>query len=205
MGACLVRQRECFESIARHWDGELVITSLGSAAHEWHRVTSSDEAFYLVDGMGFASSLALGLAVGLPEARVWVLDTDGAFIFNLGGVLTEADAQPANLVHFLVSNREYRVIGGNRLVNAHQTDYVGLAHSVGIKNVHQASTLAEVSAALTEVSQTKEYALVILELEREPGWGRSAPRGYEGPEMKYRFGRHIERRYGVTVFGPQGV
>jgi sulfopyruvate decarboxylase subunit beta len=27
---------------------------------------------------------------------------------------------------------------------------------------------------------------------------------YEGPEMKYRFGRALERRFGIEVFGPQG-
>jgi hypothetical protein len=27
---------------------------------------------------------------------------------------------------------------------------------------------------------------------------------YEGPEMKYRFGRALERRLGIQVFGPQG-
>jgi thiamine pyrophosphate-dependent acetolactate synthase large subunit-like protein len=200
-----MRQRECFEMIASQWREELVITSLGSAAHEWHRVTSSDEAFYLVDGMGFASSMGLGLAAGLPQARVWVLDTDGAFIFNLGGLLTEADAQPPNLVHFIVSNREYRVIGGNRLVNGDKIDYHALALAVGIQNVHVATTTDEVGLALKTLAEAPGYALVVLELESEPAWGRSAPRGIEGPEMKYRFGRHIEARFGVNVFGPHGV
>jgi hypothetical protein len=27
---------------------------------------------------------------------------------------------------------------------------------------------------------------------------------YEGPEMKYRFGRALERKFGISVFGPQG-
>jgi hypothetical protein len=27
---------------------------------------------------------------------------------------------------------------------------------------------------------------------------------YEGPEMKYRFGRALERKLGIKIFGPQG-
>jgi hypothetical protein len=27
---------------------------------------------------------------------------------------------------------------------------------------------------------------------------------HEGPDMKYRFGRALEKRFGVSVFGPQG-
>lgn len=199
-----MRQRECFEVLARAWGDELVITSLGSAAHEWHRVTRSDETFYLVDGMGYASSMALGLAVGLPEAQVWLLDTDGAFAFNLGGALTEAEYQPPNLVHFLVSNRAYRVIGGYRLVNAHQTDYVALARSIGIEHAYHVTDIGELEKTLAEIRDHQEFAFVVLELEDEPGWRRSEPRGIEGPEMKYRFGRHIESRFDVEVFGPHG-
>lgn len=199
-----MQQRECFEVLARHWSEELVITSLGSAAHEWYRVTRSDETFYLVDGMGFASSMAVGLAVGLRQARVWVLDTDGAFAFNLGGALTEAEYQPPNLVHFIVSNRAYRVIGGYRLVNAHQTDYVALARAIGIENVYQVTDTLQLEKVLGEVQDRRQFSLVVLELEPESEWRRSEPRGVEGPEMKYRFGRYIESRFDVKVFGPHG-
>jgi len=27
---------------------------------------------------------------------------------------------------------------------------------------------------------------------------------YEGPEMKYRFGRALEKKLGIKVFGPRG-
>jgi hypothetical protein len=47
-------------------------------------------------------------------------------------------------------------------------------------------------------------ALTVLRVEPEKGFLRTPPMTYEGPEMKYRFGRALERRFGIEVFGPQG-
>jgi hypothetical protein len=33
---------------------------------------------------------------------------------------------------------------------------------------------------------------------------RAPPATYEGPEMKYRFGRALEKKLGIKVFGPPG-
>ncbi len=44
----------------------------------------------------------------------------------------------------------------------------------------------------------------LLRVEAETGFLRTPPMTYEGPEMKYRFGRALEKKFGVTVFGPQG-
>jgi hypothetical protein len=41
-------------------------------------------------------------------------------------------------------------------------------------------------------------------VEAESTYLGAPPMTYEGPEMKYRFGRALERRLGVKVFGPQG-
>ena len=37
-----------------------------------------------------------------------------------------------------------------------------------------------------------------------PAYQRTPPTTYEGPEMKYRFGRAMEKKLGIKVFGPQG-
>ena len=44
----------------------------------------------------------------------------------------------------------------------------------------------------------------MLRVEPETGFLRTPPMTYEGPEMKYRFGRALESRFGIKVFGPQG-
>jgi hypothetical protein len=43
-----------------------------------------------------------------------------------------------------------------------------------------------------------------LRVESEPEYQRAPPATYEGPEMKYRFGRALEKKLGIKVFGPRG-
>jgi hypothetical protein len=44
----------------------------------------------------------------------------------------------------------------------------------------------------------------VLRVEAEPTYLEVAPNDYEGAEMKYCFGRAMERRLGITIFGPAG-
>jgi hypothetical protein len=43
-----------------------------------------------------------------------------------------------------------------------------------------------------------------ITVQAEAAFLGTPPMTYEGPEMKYRFGRALERRLGIKVFGPQG-
>jgi hypothetical protein len=43
-----------------------------------------------------------------------------------------------------------------------------------------------------------------LRIEAETDYQRAPPANYEGPEMKYRFGRAKEKKLGIKVFGPHG-
>ena len=45
---------------------------------------------------------------------------------------------------------------------------------------------------------------IVLRVEAEPAYLEVPPNDYEGAEIKYRFGRAMERRLGVRVFGPAG-
>jgi len=200
-----MKEAEFFETLAGCWAEELVVTSLGSAGHGWYKATESKESFYLLDGMGFASSFALGMALGLPRATFWLLDTDGAFVMNLGGVLTQSTVQAPNLLHFLVNNRSYRVIGELPLVNSATTDYAGIARAAGIRNVVDVDGADALRKVVEQYRADPSYVLAVVDIESQEEWRTGPPKGIEGPELKYRFGRMVEQRFGVEVFGPEGV
>jgi sulfopyruvate decarboxylase subunit beta len=200
-----MKEAEFFETLAACWQEELVVTSLGSGGHGWYKATESRDSFYLLDGMGFASSFALGMALGLPQATFWVLDTDGAFVMNLGGVLTQSTVQAPNLVHFLINNRSYRVIGELPLVNSATTDYAGIARAAGLRNVVDIGSVEDIRAVLKQHRADPAYVFAVVDIEPQDEWRTGPPKGIEGPELKYRFGRMVEKRFGVEVFGPEGV
>ena len=60
------------------------------------------------------------------------------------------------------------------------------------------------SLRLTEIVAAPGPYFIRLRVVSEPEYQRAPPATYEGPEMKYRFGRALEKKYGIKVFGPRG-
>ena len=68
------------------------------------------------------------------------------------------------------------------------------------RSLRMAEAIREVVATtiLFDVADPRVRAVTVLRVEAEPTHLEVAPNDYEGAEMKYRFGRAMERRLGVT-------
>lgn len=183
--------------VALHGD-ELVVVGLGAAMHEWHRALGVEDTSFHMHTMGLASSFGLGLALALPERPVWALEGDGGLVLNLGTLLTLGAQQPANLKYFVVCNRQYGIIDGPGWVGADRADICAIARGAGIERAHHLHDLD----GLEEICRTPGFDLVVLEV--EPGGGGGAHAAFEGPEIKYRFARHVEAVTHRPVLGPRG-
>ena len=199
-----MRTRDAFEIMAPHFGNAVAVCALGMAANEWWAVTQSEDSFYMHGAMGFAASFALGLATALPRLPVWVLNSDGSLSMNLGCLLTEAGQQPANLKHFVVDNQSYQTVDTMPMVNQDNADYALIARGAGIRQTATIDNLADLEARALEIVAAPGPYFIRLRVESEPEYQRAPPATYEGPEMKYRFGRALEKKYGIKVFGPRG-
>ena len=199
-----MKTREALAVLARHRGDAIVVCALGMAANEWWAVTQSEDSFYMHGGMGFAASFALGLAAALPQVPVWVLNSDGSLSMNLGCLLTEAGQQPANLKHFVIDNQRYQTVDTMPMVNQDNSDYAMIAKGAGIHQAVTIDTLADLERLTPEIVAAPGPYFIRLRVESEPEYQRAPPATYEGPEMKYRFGRALEKKYGIKVFGPRG-
>ena len=201
-----------FDTLHSLWDGQVVICALGTNADEWWRrrfgFEGNDGSFYMNAAMGFASSFGLGVALAVPQLEIWVLDSDGGLAMNAGGMLTEASVQPANMKHFVLDNGCYGCLGSNPLVNGDRSDYAAMARGAGIANVHAVSDPVACRKAVEASRGLDQHAFIVADIDWSPQARESFERplelGYEGPEMKYRFGRAMERLTGRKVFGPRG-
>jgi hypothetical protein len=101
-------------------------------------------------------------------------------------------------------NGVYQTVGGLPMVNDGRTDYAAIARAAGFPRARTIEALAELERQLPAIMGEDGPALIVLRVEPEKGFLRTPPMTYEGPEMKYRFGRALERRFGIEVFGPQG-
>ena len=78
------------------------------------------------------------------------------------------------------------------------------SRAAGISRARTIETLDELEQLLPGIAAEDGPSFTVLRVEPESGFLRTPPMTYEGPEMKYRFGRALERRFGIEVFGPQG-
>ncbi len=199
-----MKAREALDLLATQRGDAVVVCALGMAANEWWAATRSEDAFYMHGAMGFAASFALGLALSIPRTPVWVINADGSLCMNLGCLLTEAGQAPANLRHFVVDNGVYQTVGAVPMVNRGQADYAAIARAAGIPVARTIDNTADLARELPAIVEGPGPVFTVLRVEPETGFLGTPPMTFEGAEMKYRFGRALEKRLGITVFGPQG-
>jgi thiamine pyrophosphate-dependent acetolactate synthase large subunit-like protein len=199
-----VKAREVVEVLGRHRGSAIVVCALGMAANEWWHATRAEDSFQMHGAMGFAASFALGLALALPDETVWVLNSDGSLCMNLGCLLTEAAQAPENLRHFVLDNQVYQTVGALPMVNAGGTDYAALARAAGIASTHVIDNVRELETRLPDIIAKPGPCFTVLRVDPEATHINTPPIDYEGPELKYRFGRALEKKLGIQVFGPSG-
>ena len=191
--------RECFEYIISRWKNEPVITSAGNCSEMWWEVThDGDRVFYLEASMSLASMFGAGVALGVPQTQVWVFSGDGAFWMNPGMLMVERQMNLSNLKHFLLSNRCYGSTYEVRLPNAGSNDYAAMARAVGIERVYHFDSLDSLKRDFDSAILAPGHTFTVLEVEQVGKKLKEPP--MDGPEMKYRFGRHVERLTGVRIF-----
>ncbi len=178
-----MKTKEAMKVLAAHRGDAVVVCALGMAANEWWSETRSEDSFYMHGGMGFAASFALGLALSIPETPVWVL---------------------SNLKHFVVDNQCYQTVETMPMVNQDGADYAAIARGAGIARAVTIDNVPDLERKMPEIVSSPGPYFIRLRVEAEPDYQRAPPASYEGPEMKYRFGRALEKKLGIRVFGPRG-
>ena len=194
--------RECFKFIIDQWTDEIVVTSAGNASEMWWEITGETErVFYLEASMSLASMFAAGIAHGIPQATVWCFMGDGAFCMNPGMLMVERQMNLPNLKHFLVSNRSYGATYDVPMPNLQDNDYGAMARGMGIENVTGFESMDALREGFAGVIRSNGHAFSVLEV--APIGERVPDPPMDGPEVKFRFGRYLERTYGIKVFSDQ--
>jgi thiamine pyrophosphate-dependent acetolactate synthase large subunit-like protein len=196
---------DCFRTIALRRKDEIVITSAGNSSQAWWAVTrDSTASFYLDASMSLSSMFAAGLAIARPELKLWAFMGDGAFCMNPGMLMVERQMNLPNLTHFLVSNRAYGATSNADLPNSRRNDYAAMARAMGLERVFEFGTIEAIESQFGTVAaaNTPGHTFVVLEVEPFSDADQKLEQPpFNGSELKYRFGRHVESRTGCDVFG----
>jgi sulfopyruvate decarboxylase subunit beta len=196
---------DCFRFLAARRTNQIVITSAGNSGQAWWEASrDSESSFYLDASMSLSTMFGCGLAVAQPSLKIWAFMGDGAFCMNPGMLMVEKQLSPSNLIHFLVSNRSYGATSNAALPNRASNDYGAIARGMGLDRVFTITSLAEFEQHFDEIENPATPAHTFVVLEVEPFTDdeqRLQQPPFDAPELKYRFGREIERRTGCDIFG----
>lgn len=91
---------------------EVIVTTTGFTSREMFCIKDRPQNFYMVGSMGCLSSLAAGIAEGMPGNRVIAVDGDSACLMRLGALYTLTEKQPDNLCYIVLDNEANESTGG---------------------------------------------------------------------------------------------
>jgi len=190
---------QCFRYLADRLRDEVIVTSAGNCSELWWEITGETErVFYLEASMSLASLFAAGIALGSRHRTVVALSGDGAFCMNPGMLMVERQLALPNLKHFVVANRCYGSTNELPMPFPEFVDYAAIARASGIEQVHEFATLEGLAQALDEILALPGYVFTVLHVEALGRRAHSPP--LDGPELKFRFGRYLERSGGPAIF-----
>ena len=191
-----MKRFDCLTALAAVADDPLIVTSAGAMTLEWNYLRPGDGNFR-VRTLGLCSSIALGMALGLPQRRVIALDGDGSLLMNLSSLPTIARMGPKNLIHIVFDNEVYEASGSKKTATGAGTDLVGVARAAGVKNALWANSLGDFANAVAAAMSGHELCFIGAKVSTERT--EVPPYPIDEVENKYRFIRHVERTTGIAI------
>ena len=180
--------------------GEAIVAASGTAGRHWGDISTNQKRDVVMGGaMGQTISGAFGLALGLPDEKMVMFDSEGALLMNLGILATIAGKKPKNFYHFLLDNECYATTGGQPVPNAKEIDYAAMAKSAGYASSHHFEDLEEfatdIEGILNEQGPVFISIKVLPEVENLPIGLREKRPGRSRAESI----RDLQEELGITV------
>ena len=192
-----MKRFDCLKALVAVAGDALVASSAGAMTLEWNALRPHDGNFR-VRTLGLCSSIALGMALGLPHRKIIALDGDGSLLMNLCALPTIARMRPKNLTHIVFDNEIYEASGSKMTATGSGTDLVGVAQAAGIKNARWANSPDDFARAAAGAMAGGELCFIGAKVTAERS--EVPPYPWDEVENKYRFIRHIERSEKIEIF-----
>lgn len=182
----LPRRMEALGSIVENAGQDAaLLAATGKTGRELCELADSERNFYMLGSMGCLGSLALGVALARPSAKVVAIDGDGALLMRLGALAMIAQSRPANLLHVVLDNGSYDSTGGQPTLSP-GVDIAGAAAALGYPRAFSCDGLDEFGGRLRDWS--REGGLTLLHLRIAPGSKEPLGRPRRAPEeLRARF------------------
>jgi sulfopyruvate decarboxylase subunit beta len=197
-----MKRYDCLKIVAEEIGDALVITTVGGAAAEWNSIRPGDGSLRCRT-LGLVSSIAMGLAMALPNRRIIGFDGDGALLMNACGLPTLAWQNPPNLTLLVFDNGIYEASGLRRTATSAGTDLMAMARGAGVQSAAWVTDLQQFRTALRDSLTRKSVSMIGVKIEAGDDyfktWQQLPAFEYSEVENLYRFMRHIEKLEGKRI------
>ena len=173
----MIQADDMFKAFESHREDSVVIVTGTGGKHWADHTTKQNRDLNMGGAMGHTTSAALGLALGLPDEKVVLFDSEGALLMNLGIIATIAGQKPKNFLHLLMDNECYATTGGQPVPNAENISYAGMAHGAGYVATYEYEELEDFSSNVEGILSRPGPVFIAMkitpEIENEPIGRRS--------------------------------
>lgn len=189
-----MKRLEAICCILEWFPQEPIIANCGATSRELAAIERSDRHFYILDSMGMASSVGLGLALALQETaveRVVVLEGDGALLMNLNSLASIAYHRPKKLLLVVLDNAAYASTGGQPTYTE-RLDLAALAKAASLETF-VATTETDLNIYMEAI--IKRDATIFLHVKIEPDNAPGIPLLLEDPAIiAHQFSQWLEKK-----------
>ena len=157
-------REEIIRHIVKYTDDDIIVSTTGKASRELFEIREANgqdhsRDFLTVGSMGHSSSIAMGIAINKPQARVWCIDGDGAVLMHMGSMALMGSNKLTNMIHIVINNGAHETVGGMNTV-ADDIDLTGVAKACGYPNAVCIDSYEELDKALEEAKNKKELSFI---------------------------------------------
>lgn len=157
-------REEIIQHVVKVTGEDPIISTTGKASRELFETREANGQshkydFLTVGSMGHSSSIALGVAVNKPDAKVWCVDGDGAVLMHMGAMAVLGANKPKNMVHIVINNGAHETVGGMPTV-AGQIDLVAIASACGYPYAVCASDFEELDRELENAKEREALSFI---------------------------------------------
>jgi phosphonopyruvate decarboxylase len=141
-----------------------IVSTTGVASRELFEKRKEKEQghsrdFLTVGGMGYASSIAGGIAQALPNKKIVCIDGDGAALMHLGALAITADYN--NLIHFLINNEAHDSVGGQP-TKGDSISFSTVAKELGYQHTFEIESKEDLADICVNVDELEGSVLVTV-------------------------------------------
>lgn len=146
-------------------ESDIVVSTTGMISRELFEYRENKQQghskdFLVVGSMGHANQIALGIALGKPNKRVFCFDGDGAMIMHMGGLAIIGSCAPKNFIHIIFNNGAHDSVGGQPTVG-HNINVVGIAKAVNYSKAYSVDSKEELKSIMSELQYLNNGCVLI--------------------------------------------